>query len=95
VGVGIAREGEADAVVLSVRDSGPGIPESERTRVFDRFHRGAQGGAISGSGLGLAIVKRIAERHGAAIELGPGLAEAPAPGLEVTVRFARATEESA
>jgi two-component system OmpR family sensor kinase len=53
---------------LTVEDSGPGIPEAERERVFDRFYRvaGAQG---AGSGLGLAIVRAIAARHGAAVRL--------------------------
>ncbi|MEO5702208.1 MAG: ATP-binding protein [Casimicrobiaceae bacterium] len=80
------------APTLLVRDSGPGISESERPRVFDRFYR-APGTASPGSGLGLAIVKRIADRHGAVVELGPGLAFTPAdpaergPGLGIAVRF--------
>lgn len=60
--------------VLRVRDTGPGIPPAERSRVFDRFYRGelAPGQARDGlgSGLGLAIVKAIAERHGAQVRLG-------------------------
>jgi two-component system OmpR family sensor kinase len=51
-----------------VEDSGPGIPEEERERVFDRFYRVA-GSEASGSGLGLAIIKAIAERHGATLTL--------------------------
>jgi two-component system OmpR family sensor kinase len=50
-------------------DSGPGIPEDERERVFDRFYRVA-GSEVGGSGLGLAIIKAIAERHGATLTLG-------------------------
>jgi len=57
--------------VVEVRDSGPGIPASERERVFDRFYR-VPGTATAGSGIGLSIVKAIAERHDASIELGPG-----------------------
>jgi two-component system OmpR family sensor kinase len=77
---------DADRVVLTVRDTGPGIPPDERSRVFDRFYRGAhaENGSERGSGLGLAIVKRIAERHGAEIVLGEGIDGA---GLGVTVRF--------
>ncbi|HWJ94440.1 MAG TPA: ATP-binding protein [Telluria sp.] len=56
------------AGVVTVEDSGPGIPEEERGRVFDRFYRIA-GSEASGSGLGLAIIKAIAERHGATLEL--------------------------
>ncbi len=54
--------------ILEVEDSGPGIPEGERVRVFDRFYRG-EAAAQGGSGLGLAIVRRIAERHGGTVEL--------------------------
>lgn len=53
---------------LTVEDSGPGIPEAERERVFDRFYRVA-GTEGAGSGLGLAIVKAIATRHGASVRL--------------------------
>jgi len=83
--VDVATASEPDAVVLAVRDSGPGIPSTERARVFDRFYRGEQvERAERGSGLGLAIVKRIAERHGAEISLTDGIDGA---GLGVTVRF--------
>lgn len=49
---------------LWVRDSGPGVPESEREQVFDRFRRGRGSRRRSeGAGLGLSIVKAIAEAH--------------------------------
>jgi signal transduction histidine kinase len=73
---------EVGAAVLEVRDSGPGIPASERKRSFDRFYRRV-GSPQGGSGLGLAIVKAIADRHGAAV----ALSDAPGGGLIVTVRF--------
>ena len=57
--------------VLEVVDTGPGIPEPERTRVFDRFYR-VPGTASSGSGIGLALVRTIAERHRGRVDLGPG-----------------------
>ncbi|HSQ04847.1 MAG TPA: sensor histidine kinase N-terminal domain-containing protein [Burkholderiales bacterium] len=53
---------------LSVEDDGTGIPESERTRVFDRFHR-VPGSAPGGCGLGLAIVLEIARAHGAEVQI--------------------------
>ncbi len=53
---------------VAVDDSGPGIPEAERERVFDRFYR-APGAAGLGSGLGLAIVRAIANRNGATVRL--------------------------
>lgn len=63
-------EGQA---VIGVSDSGPGIPESEHQRVFDRFYRLA-GSDIPGSGLGLAIVRHVVLMLGGQIELGTSLA---------------------
>ncbi len=85
IDVAIARDGAA--ALLSVRDSGPGIAQAEHARVFDRFYRAPGAAGVPGSGLGLAIVKSIAERHGAAVVLGPGIAGPAGPGLGVTVRF--------
>jgi two-component system sensor histidine kinase QseC len=76
-------DAEAGAVRFTVADSGPGIPPEERERVFARFYRVA-GGAPDGSGLGLSIVQRIAELHGANVQLR-GRDEDP--GLLVEVRF--------
>ncbi len=66
---------------LCVSDSGPGIPAGERDAVLRRFHRLDQG-TQPGSGLGLAIVARIAELHGAELDLS--LAE-DLHGLQATV----------
>lgn len=55
----------AERVVLSVRDSGPGIPEADLGRVFDRFY--TTRGARRGTGLGLALVKAVAEAHGGTV----------------------------
>jgi two-component system OmpR family sensor kinase len=77
-------------VVLSVDDSGPGIPPEERERVFSRFYR-VPGSQAGGSGLGLAIIKSIAERHGAVLTLDQS---ERLDGLKVKVDFpdtARAT----
>lgn len=68
---------------LVVNDTGPGIPATEREQVFDRFYRHETAG-VTGSGLGLAIVQKVAQRHGAAVELGEGPG---GRGLKVTVRF--------
>lgn len=75
------------AVVLQVMDSGPGIPESMRERVFERFHRlggDRHSSNVIGCGLGLSIVKHIVDLHGASIELGDSRFES---GLSVTVTF--------
>lgn len=58
-------------ITLSIEDNGPGIPESERERVFERFYR-VLGTGVEGCGLGLAIVREIAQRHGAEVSLGQG-----------------------
>jgi len=81
VDIGIARQG--DGVLLSVDDSGSGLPETERARVLDRFYRSGEPQA-PGSGLGLAIVKSIADLHGATVSLdrSPDLG-----GLRVQIRF--------
>ncbi|MEO8224321.1 MAG: ATP-binding protein [Gammaproteobacteria bacterium] len=70
-------------VMLVIEDNGPGIPESERERVFDPFYR-FLGSDEPGSGLGLAIVKAIGARLGARVSLGRP--DAPQEsGLRVTV----------
>jgi two-component system OmpR family sensor kinase len=81
VDLGIAAV-EGGGAVLSVDDSGPGLPEAEHARVLDRFYRSAEPQA-PGSGLGLAIVKSIADLHGASV----GMARSPLGGLRVQVRF--------
>lgn len=75
-------------VVLSVRDFGPGIPDDEKPRVFERFHRGATTpNDHSGAGLGLSIVADVARLHGATCRIADAQ-----PGTRVTVEFAAATE---
>ena len=56
-------------VLLSVADEGPGVPDAEKARVFERFHQTPAGRAVRsrGVGLGLAICKRIVEAHGGVI----------------------------
>ncbi len=51
----------AGAYVVEVEDNGPGIPDADKQRVFERFYRRNQDG--NGCGLGMAIVREIAERH--------------------------------
>jgi two-component system sensor histidine kinase MprB len=52
------------ATGLEVRDHGPGIPDGDEARVFERFYRSPESGDRPGSGLGLAIVEQVVARHG-------------------------------
>jgi signal transduction histidine kinase len=54
---------EVSRAVMNVSDSGPGIPQSELDRVFERFFRG-HGGAAGGSGIGLTVVRELVAAHG-------------------------------
>lgn len=68
---------------LSVSDNGPGIPPAQREAALKRFVRlGDDAQQIAGSGLGLAIVARIAQVHGARLDLDDGL-----NGVGLTVRL--------
>lgn len=69
VALDLARE--AESIVLEVTDSGPGIPDEERERIFDRFYR-VPGSAADGTGLGLAIVRRAVTRLGGTVTAGAG-----------------------
>ena len=85
VDVGLHQQGSVASLV--VEDSGPGIPEAERTRVLDRFYRVPDAPA-RGSGLGLAIVKTIADQHGATLLLG---VSERLGGLRVELQFRAVT----
>jgi two-component system, OmpR family, sensor kinase len=67
--------------VICISDNGPGIPDEERTRAFERFYR-VSGSAAGGSGLGLSIVGRVVELLAGDIELAT---PAGSSGLVVTV----------
>ncbi|HXM05899.1 MAG TPA: sensor histidine kinase, partial [Candidatus Acidoferrum sp.] len=70
-------------IVVSVRDEGPGMSESERVHAFERFYRGDERGEITGTGLGLAIAKRAVERAGGDIAID----SAPGHGTTLTIRL--------
>jgi two-component system, OmpR family, sensor histidine kinase CiaH len=75
-------------VVLTVDDSGPGIPEAERSRVFDRFHRATD--ARSGAGLGLAIGDAIVRATGGQWRIGTS----PSGGARLSVSWPRSIQRS-
>ncbi|MFS2020814.1 sensor histidine kinase [Massilia sp. CT11-108] len=70
-------------VLVTVTDNGPGIPEADRARVFERFVRATDQG--EGCGLGLAIVRDIVAQHGGTVELQ----DARPRGLRVAIRLPR------
>ena len=60
---------QVDTVLLTVADTGIGIPEDDMPHLFSRFHRGRNASAYPGSGLGLAIFKTISDQQGARIRV--------------------------
>jgi two-component system, OmpR family, sensor kinase len=60
---------DGGSVRLWVRDTGPGVPEHEQARIFERFVRLNGGRHVEGAGLGLAITRAVAEAHGGRVEL--------------------------
>lgn len=81
---------DPETVLLEVTDSGPGIPEEERLRVFDPFYR-VLGSEQIGSGLGLSIVQTIAQRIRARITLETADPQTGS-GLRVNITLARGNE---
>jgi len=67
----VGLESQGGQVIIEVADSGPGIPESERRRIFDAFYQGAKpvSGHVRGTGLGLSIAREYAQAHGGYIEV--------------------------
>jgi len=72
----------AEGPRLAVADNGQGVPEAERSRIFDRFYRLETSRTTPGSGLGLSLVAAIADLHGATASASDN-----APGLVVNVQF--------
>ncbi len=86
-GARVALETTNDAHVITIDDSGPGIPETEIEHVFDPFHRveTSRNPDTGGVGLGLAIVRSIIEGHGGSVTLK----NRPGGGLRATVTLPR------
>ena len=75
---------EGDRIKLAVRDGGPGIPESDRAHVVERFVRLEQSRTKPGSGLGLSLAAAVARLHGGELKL-----EDNAPGLKAILDLPR------
>jgi two-component system, OmpR family, sensor histidine kinase KdpD len=66
--VSAVADGTREFVQVVVDDEGPGLPEGDPARLFDKFHRGSGEGTVVGVGLGLAICQAIVRAHGGEIE---------------------------
>jgi two-component system phosphate regulon sensor histidine kinase PhoR len=80
--VRVIVEAASDALVVHVDDEGPGIPEQEQSRIFERFYRTEKGRSTPGTGLGLSIVKHIVNLHRGSVEVA-----SPVPGTDKGTRF--------
>jgi two-component system phosphate regulon sensor histidine kinase PhoR len=65
--VTVSAKAEGDRLIVSVSDTGVGIPEDDLPRVFERFYKADRARAGGGTGLGLAIAKHVVEAHGGRI----------------------------
>jgi hypothetical protein len=93
IGLALAKETNGE-IVITIADSGPGIPETERGRVVERFYRGDASRMTPGIGLGLSVVAAVAHLHGGRLEFSdrhPGLIAClilPANGQENVLQIA-------
>lgn len=83
VEVGTALGSDGRVAVISVRDSGTGVPEPDIAHIFDPFFRSSTHARKEGSGLGLAIAKRVIETHGGSIVAR----NVPGGGLRVNIEL--------
>jgi two-component system sensor histidine kinase KdpD len=84
---GKSVEGRA---LISVSDRGPGIPEADQTRIFDKFYRSPSNDRqVIGAGLGLAIARKILEVHGGEIQVQ----SRPGEGAEFVISLPVASQE--
>jgi signal transduction histidine kinase len=81
-----ATAGEGDRILLTVADTGPGIPADDRARAVERFVRLEQSRSQPGSGLGLSLANAVARLHGGELRL-----EDNTPGLRTVLALPRGT----
>ncbi len=83
--VAVSLRGDDNHVVLTVSDTGVGIPRSEQTQIFQRFHRAANSDQQPGSGIGLSLVTEMTAAHGGSVEVD----SEPGVGSRFVVRLPR------
>jgi len=83
----VEGDGDARTAILIVADDGPGIPEDQRERVFERFYRAENGHRTQGIGMGLSLVERVVASHGGRVSCGVGL---DGRGFGVEIRLSAA-----
>jgi signal transduction histidine kinase/PAS domain-containing protein len=88
--ISLAARADGDAIVITVRDNGVGIPAEMMPRIFDLFVQGAQKAdrAEGGLGLGLTLVRRLVGMHGGTVQAH---SEGPGRGSEFEIRLPRLT----
>ena len=83
--VAVSLSGDDSQVVLTVSDTGVGIPQDEQAQIFERFHRVSNDDHQPGSGIGLALVAEMTSAHGGSVEV----ASEPGEGSRFVVRLPR------
>jgi two-component system sensor histidine kinase KdpD len=94
--IDVSAARQEGAVVVTVKDEGPGVAPEYHDRVFERFFRvEREGSTVAGAGLGLAICKRFVELHGGRIELDSRLGQGAAFRFTLPLGEPRTPSESA
>jgi len=90
--IGLAARREGAEVVIEVRDSGPGVPPEERSRLFDPFYTGTtiSSGKLKGTGIGLSVVREFTAAHDGGVEVHDN----PGGGALFRVRLPLATAKT-
>ena len=83
--VAVSLSGDDSQVVLTVTDTGVGIPREEQAQIFQRFHRASSGDQHPGSGIGLSLVAEMTAAHGGSVDVD----SEPGAGSQFVVRLPR------
>ncbi|MDE6269525.1 MAG: response regulator, partial [Muribaculaceae bacterium] len=95
VDVAVAPSPGGDMLEISVADSGCGISDADKQRVFERFFQAADGPAVGGTGIGLSLVAEFTRLHGGTVGVGDIECRAPlfSVCLEIVEAFTKTTSE--